>query len=194
MVRYFIWTIMILVIVCKLTAMLIIDNYGIELKQLTKNKIELLRMWRNDPKISQYLITRTYITPEMQAKWFQSISNSKCYYFMINCQGEDIGLVNLKDIDYEKKCAEPGIFIYEDNYLNGDISFRAALNNMDFAFDVLRLESLYGYVLKENRRARRFNSALGYTVAPNQEDESIQLYRVSKDQYYIAREKIRSIL
>ncbi len=42
---------------------LILENYGVRLKQLTHDKIELLRQWRNDPKIQQYMFYREYITP-----------------------------------------------------------------------------------------------------------------------------------
>ena len=39
------------------------EKYGITLKRLTVDKIELVRNWRNDPKISQYMEFRDYITP-----------------------------------------------------------------------------------------------------------------------------------
>ncbi len=42
---------------------LILENYGVRLKRLTHDKIELLRQWRNDPKIQQYMFYREYITP-----------------------------------------------------------------------------------------------------------------------------------
>ena len=47
---------------------LVIEGYGVKLKRLTHDKIELLRQWRNDPKIQQYMIYREEITPEMQEK------------------------------------------------------------------------------------------------------------------------------
>ena len=149
---------------------------------------ELLLEAKNLPwDKNMYKRTKSYAVSNGITVMNQLVKNNE--YTCSNCMlMTKLSLIQDNNIQYTEG------YIYEDNYLNGDISFRAALNNMDFAFDVLRLESLYGYVLKENRRARRFNSALGYTVAPNQEDESIQLYRVSKDQYYIAREKIRSIL
>lgn len=96
---------------------LVLEGYGVKLKRLTHDKIELLRQWRNDPKIQQYMIYRETITPEMQEKWFQKINNDHNFYFIIEYEGKEIGCVNIKDVDYEKKCGEPGIFIYDDRYI-----------------------------------------------------------------------------
>lgn len=171
-----------------------IEGYGITLERLTLDKIELLRNWRNDPKIQQYMEYRDYITPEMQRNWFDRINNERNYYFIINCDEKDIGLVNLKDIDYERKCAEPGIFIYEDEYLNGDTGIRVALLNTDFAFEALNLDFLYGHVLKNNRRAIRFNSVFGYELSSGQESVSNQLYTLKKEIYFQKRENLKRLL
>ena len=45
-------------------------RYDIILERLTLDKIELVRNWRNDPKISQYMDFKEYISPEMQLNWF----------------------------------------------------------------------------------------------------------------------------
>jgi RimJ/RimL family protein N-acetyltransferase len=171
-----------------------LQGYGITLKRLTLDKIEMLRNWRNDPKIQQYMEYREYITPEMQRQWFDRINNEHNYYFIISIDNNEIGLVNLKDIDYERKCAEPGIFIYEDAYLNGDVGIRAALLNTDFAFQTLNLDFLYGHVLKSNKRAIRFNSVFGYELSSGQDDVMNQLYTLKKEVYFQKREFLKKIL
>lgn len=86
-----------------------ISNYDVSLELLTENKIEMVRQWRNDPKIQQYMEYRETITPEMQKKWFDKLNNGKDnFYFILQYKGEDIGLINVKDIDYEKKLANQG--------------------------------------------------------------------------------------
>ena len=80
-----------------------ISNYDVSLELLTENKIEMVRQWRNDPKIQQYMEYRETITPEMQKKWFDKLNNGKDnFYFIIQYKGEDIGLINVKDIAYKK--------------------------------------------------------------------------------------------
>ena len=173
---------------------MVVQGYGIALTRLTVEKIELLRNWRNDPKIQQYMEYRDYITPEMQRNWFARIDNENNYYFIISCEGKDIGLVNLKDIDYQRKCAEPGIFIYDDEYLNGDTGIRAALLNTDFAFDELKLDFLYGHVLKTNKRAIRFNSLFGYRISEGQDDVVNQLYTLDRETYLQKRDYLKRLL
>lgn len=171
-----------------------LHGYGITLNRLTLEKIELLRNWRNDPKIQQYMEYRGYITSEMQHKWFESINNEHNYYFIITIKDKEIGLVNLKNVDYERKCAEPGIFIYEDTFLNGDTGIRAALLNTDFAFENLNLDFLYGHVLKNNKRAIRFNSIFGYELSSGQDNVLNQLYTLKKETYFQKRDYLKKIL
>ena len=40
-----------------------LTNYDVSLRQLTVDKIELVRQWRNDPKIQETMLSRDYITP-----------------------------------------------------------------------------------------------------------------------------------
>ena len=150
---------------------LVLDGYGVRLRRLTHDRIELLRVWRNDPKIQQHMFYRQEITPEMQERWFANLDKERNYYFFVEIGDKPIGVVNLKDIDLDKKVAEPGVFIYEDAYINGDVSFRACLTLTDFAFETLGLECLCGHIVPENKRAVRFNKAFGYELTNTETNE-----------------------
>jgi len=154
-----------------------ISRYGITLRQLTHDKIELVRTWRNHPSISQYMEYRQEITPEMQEAWFRRVSASDTdFYFIIEYQGRDIGLINIKDISYEKKCGEPGIFVWDQDALNTGISFLAVFCLDDFCMETLGLETVYCHILSDNKRAIRFNKYLGYRLCPGQEQNYSQMY------------------
>lgn len=161
--------------------MMELTNYGITLRRLTEDKIEMVRQWRNDPKIQQYMEYRDYITPEMQAAWFKRINNDSNYYFLIIWEGKEVGLINIKDIDYDKKTGEPGIFIYDDKYLNSDVAMRASLCRDDFIWDVLKLEQLYIHILRNNVRAIKYNLYKGYKLVGGQEEVLNQLYVLTKE-------------
>lgn len=139
-----------------------LEKYDIVLTRLTEDKIELVRRWRNDPKISQYMEFRQEITSEMQKKWFMSINNDYNLYFIIEFKGEEIGLINIKDIDTHLKSGESGVFIYEDNYLNSDISYRAHLCLFDYFFEELGYEELHAHIIEFNKRASRLCEYIGY--------------------------------
>lgn len=150
---------------------LTLTGYGVTLRRLTHDKIEMLRQWRNDPKIQQYMIYREYITPEMQEKWFEKINNDNNFYFIIEYEGREVGMINIKDVDYEKKTGEPGMFLYDDNLWNSDVGMRASFCFGDFVWDTLGLESLYIHVVASNKRALHYNLLLGYEMVQGFENE-----------------------
>lgn len=146
---------------------LVLSNYGITLKRLTHDKIEMLRGWRNDPKIQQTMFYREYITPEMQERWFQNLDKTRNYYFIIEFNGNEIGLINVKNIDFVQKNGESGVFIYDDRYLNTDMAYRAHLVMFDYMYEVLKLDYTYSHILEGNTRAIRFMHFLGGDVVEN---------------------------
>jgi UDP-4-amino-4,6-dideoxy-N-acetyl-beta-L-altrosamine N-acetyltransferase len=165
-----------------------VTKYGITLSRLTENKIELIRQWRNDPKIAQYMEFKEYITPEMQVTWFNKINNESNYFFIIEFEEKEIGLINIKEID--EKEGEAGIFIFDDTYLNSDVSFRASLCLNDFGFETLHLKRMKAHILRTNKRAIQFNKLIGYKIAENQDSILNQLYYLTKEDYSIKKERI----
>lgn len=160
---------------------LTLTGYGVILHRLTHDKIEMLRQWRNDPKIQQYMIYREYITPEMQEAWFQKINNDHNFYFIIEYEGKEVGMINIKDVDYEKKTGEPGIFIYDDDLWNSDVGMRASFCFGDFVWDILGLESMYIHVVASNKRALEYNLFLGYEVLKGNADEDVVMMIQSRE-------------
>lgn len=167
---------------------LILQDYGVTLRRLTHDKIEMLRQWRNDPKIQQFMFYREKITPEMQEKWFQNVNNDNNFYFIIEYQSKEIGLIDIKDIDYEKKCGEPGLFIYADEYLNSDVAIRASLCMDDWVWDSLGLNYQHIEVVRTNIQAIKYNRMLGFEESNNHSDDSGDKVRM-----ILTREKVLNI-
>lgn len=162
-------------------------NYGVTLRRLTEDKIELVRRWRNDPKIQQYMEYREYITEEMQRAWFHRIDNDHNFYFIIEYEGKEIGLINIRDVDYDLKTGEPGIFIWDDEYLNTEVPMRASFCLGDFVWDTLKLDSQHIHVLKSNKRAINVNKFFGYQLKSGQDN-------VENQEYILTRERMMELL
>ena len=126
----------------------------------------------------------------MQTAWFNRINNDNNFYFIINYDNKEIGLINIRDIDYNEKCGEPGIFIWDDEYLNSDVSFRAVCALSDFGVEVLGLTKFVIHVLRDNKRAILFNKYFGYKLSDNQEEVYNQKYTLTKEQYLVNRNKL----
>lgn len=157
---------------------LILKNYDVALEKLTEDKIELVRMWRNDYKISKFMEFNDYITPDMQAAWFHKIDNDNNYYFIIKYKGSELGLINIKDYDHTTKIGESGIFIYEDKYLNSDIAYRANLVMFDYIFGVIGADMIKAHIKEENSRAARLCLFIGFRQSSQTQ------YTLKKEEYY----------
>lgn len=167
-----------------------IRKFDIILRRLTEDKIELLRHWRNHPKIQQFMEYREEITPAQQKAWFERINNDRNFYFLIEEDGKEIGCINIRDIDYERGEGEPGVFIWDDDCLNGTTSFKAAIALSDFAFETLKLNKMIIHVLSDNKRAISFNKSFGYVLSPSQEEVYNKEYTLTKDRYEIFKSRI----
>lgn len=82
---------------------MIITKKNIHFYRLKEEDIELVRHWRNHPSIQKHMVYRERITAEMQKEWFKTIDNNLNLYFIIEYKGKKIGLINGKDIDWEKE-------------------------------------------------------------------------------------------
>lgn len=130
------------------------------------------------------MVYRQEITSEMQKKWFDKINNDNNFYFIIEYQGKEIGLVNIKDIDYENKCGETGTFIYDENCLNSDVAIRASCTIHDFIFNVLKLDYVYAHVLMDNKRALQYNQIISSHIIPEKSTDDIAFVKRYKEEYY----------
>ena len=179
--------------------MIIIKDYGVELHQLTRDKIELVRQWRNSEKVKQYMEFRGDISKEMQKRWFDNVSSSDSqFYFLIVVDGREVGLINIKNIDWTTRIGESGIFIFEDDCLHAGVSYRAAMCQRDFAFGVLHLEKLQAHILNTNQRSIKYNKKFGFKLSDLENSsvsvETNQLYLLDKISYYNNKNNIISML
>ncbi len=160
---------------------LTLTGYGVTLRRLTHDKIEMLRQWRNDPKIQQFMVYREYITPEMQEKWFEKINNDNNFYFIIEYDSREVGMINIKDVDFEKKKGEPGMFLYDERLWDSDVAMRASMCFGDFVWDTLCLESMYIHVVASNKRALQYNLLCGYEVVSESDTGEILVLELNRE-------------
>jgi len=164
---------------------MIIRKYGIVLRRLKEGDIELVRQMRNSVEIRQYMYYRDEITSEMQKKWFQSVNNVYNYYFIIEVNGNKMGLIHGKDNDFEKGTCEGGIFIWDKSYLGTPIPSLASIILNDFTFyTVHSLNTVYAKVVQGNETALKYNRFMGYEICPPlNDDKDIQWMRLTAENY-----------
>ncbi len=164
--------------------MLILEQYGVRLVRVQEKDIEMVRNWRNQSDIANYMEYRNYITPEAQKIWFPSVNNQYNYYFIIEFEGKQVGLINSKNYDPTVGFGEGGIFISDKEYNNSFAAVFATLCLLNFMFLTLGIfTSSRIRILRDNERAIHYNKLLGYKLMPGQENVENQLYELHVDDY-----------
>ena len=154
----------------------------------------MVRQWRNDPVVANNYEYREHITPEMQKEWFRSVNNIHNLYTVIEYQGEKIGVINLKNIDWESRVCEGGIFLPDPKYHQTYIPAVISYITTEIIFNVFEWNISQAHVLKENKNVQAFVKMLGYELMPGQEEVNNQLYQVTRGSFEKRAPKIKKAI
>lgn len=170
-------------------------QYQLTLSLLRQEHIETVRYWRNHPIISRYMEFREPITPQMQAKWFAGINNAYNFYFLINHQNEQVGLISTSGIDTAYQTGNCGIFIWQPQAVGSHVPVFAVLAMLNFNFHLLQLQSTQIKVHHHNKKAIRYNHALGYRLMPpeQQPPTPFQHFRLTRQHYFTHTLRLRQL-
>ena len=171
--------------------MLILEQYGVTLKSITADDIELVRYWRNQSDIVNFMEYKNYITPTNQLKWFASVNNKFNYYFIIEFENRKIGLINVKNYDSVAGFGEGGIFIWDKDYIGSFAAVFSSLCLLNFMLVKVNVCTKSRIrILRNNERAIHYNKLLGYKLLPGQESGINPLYELDVKDYLIMSEKL----
>ena len=170
-----------------------IRGLGVTLIPLAAGDIELLRTWRNDRRVSDYMVFQGHITVEAQKAWFASIDNDRNFYFLIEYEGEKVGMSHIKNVDYTAQSGECGSFIYPERLRNSLFGYRYSLPGADWAFGKLGLREMFAHITRENRRAVRFNRGLGMVFDPDEPGSPVLKGRLFRESYLRRRPSLYSV-
>jgi len=170
---------------------MIIRKYGIVLERLKPEHLELVREKRNSEAIRRHMFHQKIITAEEQKTWYRSILNNKSYYFLIHYEGQPIGVVNGKDIDYETRTSEGGIFIWEESYLNSFVPVLVSVIMADLTFITLDFKYTEAEVRSDNEQQLHYNKMMGYIEVEQPNDPNKIVMRLYKEAYLDKGNRIR---
>ena len=169
-------------------------KYGVTLERLKEADIELVRQWRNSDPVRLNMNYREIISPEMQQEWFRSINNENFHYVMIHYQGEKIGLLNDKNIDWNTRSSETGIFIGRPEFYHSFVPYLVSVAGIETLFYFVGWKKQYAHVLKSNINAIKYNLELGYRLCEGQEDVHHQRYEITRESFEESAGKIRRMI
>ena len=158
-------------------------KYGIVLERLKERDIELVRQWRNSDPVRLNMEYRELISEDQQKEWFKSINNLRNNYLLIHYKGEKIGLLNDKNIDWENRTSESGLFLGRTEYYSTFVPYFISIAGIELNFHFLKWRKQYAHILRTNNNAIKYNQELGYELCPGQEHIENQLYEMTPESY-----------
>jgi len=165
-------------------------KYGITLRRINEGDIELIRQWRNSKEVKDQMHFRKYITKKMQKDWFKSINTIYNFYYIIEHNGNKVGLFNEKNIDWENGTSETGLFIADSKYINSPIPTLASLCLSEIGFNLIGGKKSYIHILKKNKKAIEYSLSFGYVLCEHQENKELQLYELTRENFDIKGKRL----
>lgn len=137
----------------------------IKLLNLQYDHLEQVRQWRMMPEVTKYMYTDPIITSKQQIAWYESIRrDSTVRYWVINVEGENIGVISLTNIDLIKNQCECAYYIAEEIFRGKGLANIIEYNIYDFVFNSLGLGKLWFEILDFNERAINLHKKFGCEV------------------------------
>lgn len=165
---------------------MILRKYGVELRSLSIEELDLVRSWRNSEEVSQHMFFQYKISEVDQLKWFKRL-NKESIYLTIHFNDEKLGLINIKNINWVEISGEAGIFVGLEKYKGSIVPTYAIYCLMDAAFTNLGFNKLFATIKKSNLNAIKLNQELGYKLI--HEDESAVKMHITREEYEIQKSR-----
>ena len=138
-------------------------NVGVTIRPLEREDLKFVHGLDNNANIMRYWFEEPYEAfVELQDLYNKHIHDQSERRFIVDRNGESVGLVELVEIDHIHRRAEFQIIIAPE-WQNRGYARLAAQLVMAYAFDVLNLYKLYLVVDMENIHARHLYARLGFT-------------------------------
>ncbi|SPX55485.1 Spermidine N1-acetyltransferase [Klebsiella pneumoniae] len=140
------------------------DALHVKLRPLEREDLRFVHQLDNNASVMRYWFEEPYEAfVELSDLYDKHIHDQSERRFVIECNGDKAGLVELVEINHVHRRAEFQIIISPDFQGKG-LATRAARLAMDYGFTVLNLYKLYLIVDKENEKAIHIYRKLGFMV------------------------------
>ena len=150
-----------------------LEGNKVYLRPMTKEDTDNIVNWRNKDFVRNNFIDRALFTHEGHLNWIKTmVDTKKVVQFIIvkKDDDKDIGSVYLRDIDYDAKTAEYGIFIGDEAALNKGFGSESAKLILKCAKEELKLNKVFLRLYKDNEKALNSYKNAGFKIIENKTD------------------------
>lgn len=136
----------------------------VTLRAIEKEDLELLREMLNDSEMENLVVGWSFpVSKYQQEKWYEnSINDKNNLRFIIEVEGEALGLATLTNIDWKNRRAVHGIKLAKQNNRRKGIGRDTVMAIMKYAFDELQLNRLDGSWFEENISSKTMYMKCGW--------------------------------
>jgi UDP-4-amino-4,6-dideoxy-N-acetyl-beta-L-altrosamine N-acetyltransferase len=133
------------------------------LRDIQPEDKERILEWRNLPEVAQYMYTDHDITPEEHERWFQRILNDpSCRYWIIGCDGVDVGLANVYHLDRQNQRCYWAFYLADPIVRGKGVGSFVEYFVLHYVFDELGLNKLCCEVLAFNEAVTNMHKGFGF--------------------------------
>lgn len=126
---------------------------------------KMIRKWRNMPKVSKWMYTDHNISEEEHERWFRRIFNDeKRKYWIIAHNGNDVGLVNLYDINEVHKRCSWAFYLADMSVRGKGIGSYVEYFVLNYVFEELNFNRLCCEVIAFNENVANMHKRYGFSI------------------------------
>jgi UDP-4-amino-4,6-dideoxy-N-acetyl-beta-L-altrosamine N-acetyltransferase len=133
------------------------------LRGLGKDDRDRILTWRNSPEVAAYMYSDHVISRAEHDRWFDGLAgDDRRQYWIIEVDGEPVGLANLADIDQtHRRCA--WAYYLASPFVRGlGVGSFVEFQVIEHVFGVLKLDKLWCEVLASNEAVWKLHMLHGF--------------------------------
>lgn len=137
----------------------------IRLRAIEQEDLEKMAEWRNQPETYEYFYEYFPLSKASQQMWYENLlrKTDDLMFVISTLAGKAIGTVAVLNINWRNRNAEWGRFLIgEKDYMAKGYGIEAELLILEYVFEHLNLNRLYGEVLVDNTRVRSLHKKCGF--------------------------------
>lgn len=136
---------------------------AIDLRPLQAEDRDRLLTWRNMPEVSAWMYSDHDISPEEHARWFAgALADARRRYWVIELDGEPVGLANLYDIAPEHRRCAWAYYLASPATRGKGVGAYVEFRVLDHVFGELGFNKLWCEVLIANEPVWRLHESFGF--------------------------------
>ncbi|MDB9697941.1 UDP-4-amino-4,6-dideoxy-N-acetyl-beta-L-altrosamine N-acetyltransferase [Planktomarina temperata] len=138
------------------------NDFSVQVRPMTTQDILLVYNWRNDYRIRRQMFNPKFISEEQHVNWFhQALKDVNIRLLLVSENANPFGFAKFKIID-NSTAAEWGFYV--DPKSTKGQGTKLGKSILNYGFNVLRLQEIFGRVLLANEKSMKFHRKFGFQL------------------------------